>query len=573
MPFSIDIDPYYWDYGNGYIPFFAVVGPQNELYYGDNGVTGLFGPVEEAISNMALFSSFSANAQTGPPALGIQFTSNSSSPNGGILSWEWDFDGDGTYDSTEENPYYVYTIPGTYDVTLRVTDIEGEAVNTQTGYVTVLEPTNVYGEVTGTWSPTYGPYIITGDVLINSESNLEIEPGTEIRVEQGFQIETNGSMFVDASWDDPVVFTSDTDWAGLKFVDTSADVLLKGIEVSNVLGTAIYIEDCGCVHVDDSWIINNNCTSNTGTAYEIRNSGDVVIQRNIIANNSNSSLTGGINIVGSIPMIRNNIIVNNGSASALAGAISIKDGSAPYIYNNTIANNLSSGCTIFMLNSEADIMNCIINSDSYIFTTVGNLPDVSYTCISGGYNGEGNINEDPMFVAPSMGNGPEYIGYEAEWYLATGSPCIDAGNPGTAYNDAEDPANPGYALYPAMGTLVNDMGAFGGYGMFEYVDAEDGVVEVIVNSSLTAYPNPFNPETNIALNLNSNDAKYPVNLQIYNIKGQLVKTLLNNSTVNTGTSINWDGRDNKGSIIATGVYFVRLETASTTVSSKIVLMK
>ncbi|MFC1887944.1 PKD domain-containing protein [Candidatus Cloacimonadota bacterium] len=573
LVFAAEMYDTYGDFGNGYVPFFAVIGPQNILYYGDNDVGGIYGPLEEAISDFALMANFAANSQTGPPALGIQFTSNATSPNGEVLTWEWDFDGDGEYDSTEENPYYTYTVPGVYDVTLRVTDSEGEAETTLTEYITVLEPSDVFGEITGVWSPTYGPYTITGDVLINSESILQIEPGTEVMVEEGFQIEINGNMNINAGWDEPVVLSSETSWAGLKFMDTTADVLIKGVEISNVLGTAFHIENSGCVHIEDSWIINNNCTSNVGTAFEIKYSGDIVLERNIIANNGNSSLTGGISVVGSNPLIRNNLIVNNGSPGALAGALSFKENSYPVVYNNTIANNISSGCTVFMFNSQADIMNCIISSDSYIFTTVGNLPNVSYTCISGGYNGVGNIDADPIFVNPSEGNGPEFNGYEAEWYLAAGSTCIDAGNPEAEYNDVEDPSNPGYALYPAMGMLTNDMGAFGGNGMFEYVGSEDELIDIDTFSSMKAYPNPFNPETNIALNLNADDAKYPVNLSIYNIKGQLVKTLITNSVVNTGTSIKWDGKDNNGSSISTGVYFVRLETASNFVSSKIVLMK
>jgi PKD repeat protein len=573
LVFAADMYDVYGDFGNGYVPFFAVIGPQNILYYGDNDVGGIYGPLEEAISDFALIASFSANAQAGPPALGIQFSSQSSSPTGEILSWEWDFDGDGEYDSTEENPYYTYTVPGVYDVTLRVTDSEDESEMTLTEYITVLESNNVSGEITGVWSPAYGPYAITGDVLINDLSILEIEPGTEVSVGEGFQIEVNGNMFINANWDDPVVFSSETEWAGLKFINTTTDVLLSGLEISNVLGSAIYIDNAGCIQINNSWIINNNCTSNQGTAFEIRNSGDVVIERNIIANNGNSSLTGGISVLGSNPLIRNNIIVNNGGSSALAGALSIKEGSYPMIYNNTIANNLSSGCTIFMFNSQADIVNCIVSSESYIFTTVGNLPNVSYTCISGGYNGEGNINEDPLFVNASAGIGPDFTGYDAEWYLSEGSPCIDAGNPEAAYNDVEDPASPGNALYPAMGTITNDMGAFGGNGLFEYVDSEDNLVDIVTISTMKAYPNPFNPATNIALNLNSTDSKNPVDLSIYNIRGQLVKTLIDNSIMNNTSSMLWDGTDNNGSPISTGIYFIRLETATNTVSTKVVLMK
>jgi hypothetical protein len=50
----------------------------------------------------------------------------------------------------------------------------------------------------------------------------------------------------------------------------------------------------------------------------------------------------------------------------------------------------------------------------------------------------------------------------SDCHLSSFSPCIDTGNPDTLYNDPEDFSNPGNALWPAMGGLRSDMGAFGG---------------------------------------------------------------------------------------------------------------
>jgi len=66
--------------------------------------------------------------------------------------------------------------------------------------------------------------------------------------------------------------------------------------------------------------------------------------------------------------------------------------------------------------------------------------------------GPGNIDVDPLFETGPI----------CDYHLSMDSPCIDAGNPDPEYNDPEDPFNPGYALWPAMGYLSNDMGAFGG---------------------------------------------------------------------------------------------------------------
>ena len=76
----------------------------------------------------------------------------------------------------------------------------------------------------------------------------------------------------------------------------------------------------------------------------------------------------------------------------------------------------------------------------------------TYSNIAGGCEGEGNIDVDPEFIDPENGN----------FHLSATSPCIDSGNPDPAYNDPEDPENPGFALYPALGTITADIGGYGG---------------------------------------------------------------------------------------------------------------
>mgnify|MGYP000424580324 CR=1 FL=1 len=65
----------------------------------------------------------------------VQFT-DQSSDDGSISSYAWDFDGDGTVESTAENPTYTYSSSGTYTVELTVTDDEGNT-DTATDTVTV----------------------------------------------------------------------------------------------------------------------------------------------------------------------------------------------------------------------------------------------------------------------------------------------------------------------------------------------------------------------------------------------------------------------------------------------------
>ena len=64
----------------------------------------------------------------------MQFTDDST---GGPTSWQWDFQNDGTVDSTQQNPSFVYPTPGTYSVHLTVSNGSGSDSTTRSGYVNV----------------------------------------------------------------------------------------------------------------------------------------------------------------------------------------------------------------------------------------------------------------------------------------------------------------------------------------------------------------------------------------------------------------------------------------------------
>jgi gliding motility-associated-like protein len=68
-------------------------------------------------------TAFTSTDSVGCFPLRVQFTDQSSTPSGSLTKWEWDF-GDGIT-STDRNPFHVYTIPGTFNVTLKVTNSFG----------------------------------------------------------------------------------------------------------------------------------------------------------------------------------------------------------------------------------------------------------------------------------------------------------------------------------------------------------------------------------------------------------------------------------------------------------------
>jgi predicted outer membrane repeat protein len=84
------------------------------------------------------------------------------------------------------------------------------------------------------------------------------------------------------------------------------------------------------------------------------------------------------------------------------------------------------------------------------------------------------------------------------------------------------------------------------------------------------YPNPFNPTTTIEYSI-SRDGN--VNLSIYNVNGQLVRTLVNGMQKKNVYGISWDGKDNGGRSVASGIYFCRLRSDFFNKSQKLILLR
>ena len=102
-----------------------------------------------------------------------------------------------------------------------------------------------------------------------------------------------------------------------------------------------------------------------------------------------------------------------------------------------------------------------------------------------------------------------------------------------------------------------------------FSNTEDVVVQNTF--SLQNYPNPFNPETNINYNI---PEEGKVELSVYNIKGQKVKTLVNESQISGQHSVIWNGTNKNNKRVASGVYFYKLEVNDTKLLiNKMLLLK
>jgi len=123
---------------------------------------------------------------------------------------------------------------------------------------------------------------------------------------------------------------------------------------------------------------------------------------------------------------------------------------------------------------------------------------------------------------------------------------------------------PQYVWQPAQAGTFN-----ANIRLSNYAVANQDQVTSLIGKAL-AWPNPFNPDVNIAFSLIA-----PSNLSadVYNLRGQKVRTLHSGSLAGGNHSLHWNGRDASGSSVASGIYFVRLSSGKQSQVIKVMLMK
>ncbi len=86
-------------------------------------------------------------------------------------------------------------------------------------------------------------------------------------------------------------------------------------------------------------------------------------------------------------------------------------------------------------------------------------------------------------------------------------------------------------------------------------------------------PNPFNPSTTISYNIPESSPPVMVELSVYNLRGQVVRTLVRETKVPGQYSVNWDGTDEGGRRVSSGVYFYRIQAGEYRATRKMVVLK
>jgi len=272
--------------------------------------------------------------------------------------------------------------------------------------------------------------------------------------------------------------------------------------------------------------------------------------KNLTIINGVAANGGGIYLCDSSPTFEK-VLVTNNSATNFGGGVYCGKISDPEFINTTISENSadSNGGGIYCSYSNPTLLNCILWNDSpnEIELTTSSSIQVSYSNIQGGWEGEGNIDADPLFADPQNGD------FHLNWVNfplpdSTLSPCIDAGDPNSPF----DPD----------GTIA-DMGAF--YFDQNQQGTEDIQIALIGCNLFQNYPNPFNPTTTISFSIIEDSN---IELSIYNIKGQKVKQLVSDQLSAGQHSVVWDGDDESGKLVSSGVYLYKLNVNGKTEAVK-----
>jgi hypothetical protein len=117
------------------------------------------------------------------------------------------------------------------------------------------------------------------------------------------------------------------------------------------------------------------------------------------------------------------------------------------------------------------------------------------------------------------------------------------------------------------------------YGECDYVVSVDPPQQKELPSSMKIwqnYPNPFNPTTTISFEIaeTSKGLKtFEIYLRIYDVTGKLVKTLIDDELKSGYHSVIWDGKDERGNSVESGIYIYKLQADNYTETRRMTLLR
>lgn len=326
-------------------------------------------------------------------------------------------------------------------------------------------------------------------------------------------------------------------------------------------GGGMYVDGCTDVLIDSCSFMYNE--SGSGGALTIKDSKVDITHCEM---GFNEATNGGACYIegGVLTMIDNSLFYENYSTAtnSQGGALYVND-CVTGVINSTITENsmnLQGGGISHLGAKQISIYNTILwnNQPTDIWFEDSTKVTVSYSDITNEWSGTGNISQYPIFEDVAT----------HDYQLDELSPCIDVGK--NSFVQAFADLNGHVRIWDGtgIGEAIVDIGCYE-YGAPIYAVDEE-IPETNIASLIMNYPNPFTQETQIKFYL---PASQECMIDIYNIKGQKIKTLIKQDIQAGYHSVRWDGRDNQNREVANGIYFYVLKTEEQREVKKLVLMR
>ncbi|NQV30746.1 MAG: PKD domain-containing protein [Candidatus Marinimicrobia bacterium] len=499
---------------------------------------------------------FTANVLSGVSPLLVTFTDVSQ---GNPVTWEWDFQNDGNIDSYEQNPQYQYSESGSYSVSLTVSSAGGTDAVVKEGYITVTpSPIAFTVKLDGT-----GDYPSIQDAIngVSDASIIVVYPGTylenidfsgkDIVIESLFASTQDdiyiNQTIIDGGHNSNTVTINDGEGLSTKLTGFT---ITNGFSPSSGGGILIYGSSPTISYCK---IVGNEAVNFGGGFACLQNASPDLHHLEVIGNSANNG--AGVNIYVSNPTFEYILIADN-HAGLSGGGMLVSTCPDLALKNVTLSQNSAQfGGAIMVTSSQFSITNSILwaNQPQEIYFNAyydPNHADVSYCDIEGGQAGiviqngnvnmgSGNINSNPLLTN--------------EFRLTQSSPCIDVGDP-----DSElDPDN-----------SRTDMGAFYFDPNYVSIDREFNLVKTFVLEQ--NFPNPFNPTTTIRYGIPEAASVF---LTLFDIRGNVVKTFASETKSAGWYEHTWNGLDESGQPVTTGLYLTRLQAGAYTKTIKMLYLK
>ncbi|HXF49297.1 MAG TPA: right-handed parallel beta-helix repeat-containing protein [Verrucomicrobiae bacterium] len=488
-------------------------------------------------------------------------------------------------------------------------------------------PISVSGDIcrNSAWGP--GGVNVNGDVRIKPGTTLTIEPGTTISLQSNYDfekagvdtgkceiiVEGGGQFVVKGTQANPVKFISSrtedsagtNDWQGIVIkpggVFACSNAVIRhayaGIEDSSVFNHTIQnvrIGRCkmyGILAVDTDSLTIRGCRVDSvnsepgGTGIKVH-SGNSAKGAKLIADTVRFCYYGIINSNNPGPI--DSCLVLGDSTATLVSVTGILHGGgeAPYYLTvaNTTVNGYFSGQHFYnFILGRASLSNCYFSTNQGsprspvgIRNYRGKLLKVRTSSI---YEwGLYGVLTDHFDAVPDLGVYPSDDGYNGLYTSMGGSSWkfvydSDCGSCSTPIIKAEN--NQWYTAPPSSRFSPNvDRNPYLPVEPPPKLIAQQEREKENLPKPIMLYqnyPNPFNPTTLIRFNLEKPER---VNLEIFNILGQKVRTMVPGEELAAGPyTFLWDGKDDRGSPVSSGAYFYKLRTPTFLKSKKMMLVK